>query len=123
MHALNIIATTEVVLGERQFDEYNIEIPWWQVIVFLLWMISFGPTLFGLASWWLGPVRWGSCSRPFLIAGILACPFAIYYTLGAIEDAFSRFDFGMLPYAAFMILHVALCAWRYLADRTLVAEQ
>jgi cytochrome bd-type quinol oxidase subunit 1 len=87
----------------------NISIPWWLVVAFIIWMLSSLPTLLALVAYWQRRTLWFATTRWFLIAGLLALPFTICYTAGAIEDALRR-DYPMLIYAVLMLGHLCLCA-------------
>jgi len=88
----------------------NIHIAWWLVAAFISWTLSSLPTLVGLVAYWWRRTFLLATARWFLIAGLLALPFTIFYTAGAIEDALRR-DYPMLFYAALMLGHLCLCAW------------
>ena len=88
----------------------NIQIPWWLLAAFIPWMLSSLLTLVGLVAYWRRRTFFLATTRWFLIAGLLALPFTIFYTAGAIEDALRR-DYPMVFYAALMLGHLCLCAW------------
>jgi hypothetical protein len=89
----------------------SITIPSWLATIFILWMLSSIPTLTGLIARLCRRKLLMATTRWFLIAGILALPFTIWYTAAASEEA-SRLDYPMLGWAVLMLGHLCLCFWQ-----------